>query len=156
MKKIFLSLVLLCVLIPFSLALSCSETGVTSFAKNAVVSSNNLTLDINVSYKSPISVYAVELFYPDSTSAGSISFTPQSLAGSSSLISKIITPFTKTGAFTYQLKFYPNASPANICTSKNSFTIIPPKTTSSIPDTNIIAVLVALMGVITLISFRKK
>ncbi len=157
MKKTFLLAFVLLALLPLSLAVTCSDTGVTSFAQESAIVGNNLSLDINVSYKSSIVVYGVEVFYPDSKSIGSQSLS-QTLSPPvlTAVVSSTTIPLSKTGAYFYRLKYYPLNFPSTFCVSQGSFTILPAKNTSTIPDTNIFAVFAVLMAAVALISFRKK
>ncbi|VVB74867.1 Uncharacterised protein [uncultured archaeon] len=159
MKKIFLLALALFVLLPFSLAVTCSDAGVTSFVKNATLTGTNLSLDLNISYKSNISVYDVNIVSPDSRVVAADSFTPQSLTGAPKtvLINRPSISLSKTGAYTYRLLYYINGtSPVVYCVSSGSFTVLPAKSTSTVPDTSIFAILAALACVVALISFRKK
>jgi len=156
MKRVFLFALALLILLPLSFAVNCSDAGVTTFAKSAVMANEKLNLDINVSYKAGISVYSVEVLSPDSKLIATDSFAPQVLIGASAIISRTNLTVSKTGAYIYRLYFYLNTPSSPNCTSSGSFVVVPETKPSAIPDTNIFAILAALISAVAVISFRKK
>jgi len=157
MKRIFFLALVLFVLLPFSLALTCADAGITSFAQSTILTGNNLTLDINVSYKSDISVFGVEVLSPDSKILAAES-SIQALTGApkTALVSRTNISLNNKGAFVYRIHFYPASSPLLKCISSGSFTVIPVKEEYNIPDTNIFVILASLFAVVIIISLRRK